>query len=187
MKSHSINALMLKTYPVTTSRTLIDHLVNLGRGISYDRVLSITKNIYESLRESFLTYNFFFPNVLKKGLFTVLIKDNQIPVDVSDQPVFALTKELQFRFPIIFLGYLPFVGGLHIEQSLLSLYGELIKETGLLEILSQHNFSTFARVDLIFDRYFEDRSQRSDTRQERSGIEVPFLMVIPHCQRPWAN
>ena len=74
----------LKTYSVTRSRRLIDHLLNLGIGISYDRVLSITKNIYESLRESFLTYNFFFPSVLKKGLFTVLIKDNQIPVDVSE-------------------------------------------------------------------------------------------------------
>ena len=70
----------LKTHSVTRSRTLIDHLFNLGIGISYDRVLSITINIYESLRESFLTYNCFFPNVLKKGLFTVLIKDK---IDVN--------------------------------------------------------------------------------------------------------
>ena len=40
---------------------LVDHLFNLGIGISYDRVLSITKNIYESIRESF------FPNVLKRN------------------------------------------------------------------------------------------------------------------------
>ena len=70
----------LKTYSVNRSRTFIYHLFNLGIGISYDRVLSITKNIYESLRESFLTYNCFFPNVLKKGILTVLIKDN---IDVN--------------------------------------------------------------------------------------------------------
>ena len=44
----------LKTYSVTRSKTLIDHLLNLGIGISYDRVLSIIKNIYESLRESYV-------------------------------------------------------------------------------------------------------------------------------------
>ena len=70
----------LKTYSVTRSRTLVGHLFNLGIGISNDRVLSITKNIYEILGESFLTYNCFFPNVLKKGFFTVLIKDN---IDVN--------------------------------------------------------------------------------------------------------
>ena len=58
---------------------------------------------------------------------TKVLNENQIAVDVSDQPVFALTKELQFRLPNIFSDYLPFFGGLHIEQSLLSLYGELIK------------------------------------------------------------
>ena len=79
---------------------------------------------------------------------TKVLNENQIPVDVSDQPAFALTKELQFRLPNIFSDYLPFVGGLHIEQSLLSLYGELIKETGLLEILPQHNFSTIGTSGL---------------------------------------
>ena len=77
-----------------------------------------------------------------------VLNETKFHVDVSDQHVFAVTKELQFRLPNIFSDYLPFVGGLHIEQSLLSLYGKLIKETGLLEILSQHNFSTIGTSGL---------------------------------------
>ena len=73
---------------------------------------------------------------------TKVLNGNQIPVDVSGQPLSALTKELQFRLPNIFSDYLP---------SLLSLYGELIKETGLLEIFSQHNFSTITGLSTSVD------------------------------------
>ena len=51
-------------------------LFNLGLCISYDRVLEITKNIYENYRESYENNKFFFPNILKMRLFTVMLKDN---------------------------------------------------------------------------------------------------------------
>ena len=66
----------LKTYSVTRSRNLIDMLFNLRLCISYARVLEITKNIYENLRESYENNKFFFPNILKMGLFTVILKHN---------------------------------------------------------------------------------------------------------------
>ena len=59
-----------------------------------------------------------------------------------DQPVFALTKELQFCFPNIFHNYFPLFGGLHIEQSLLVLHGQLIKGSGLMKILNLQKLST---------------------------------------------
>ena len=65
----------LKTYSVNL-RNLIDMLFNLRLCISYARVLEITKNIYENLRESYENNKFFFPNILKMGLFTVMLKDN---------------------------------------------------------------------------------------------------------------
>ena len=40
----------------------------------------------------------------------------QTPVNVSDYPVYALTKEAKFQFPEHFSNYF---GGLHIEQCLL--------------------------------------------------------------------
>ena len=60
----------LKIYSGTCSRNLIDMLFNLGLWISYDWVLEITKNIYENLRESYENNKFFFPNILKMGLFS---------------------------------------------------------------------------------------------------------------------
>ena len=65
----------LKIYSTSRSRNLIDMLFNLGLCISYDRVLEITKNIYENLREAYENNKFVFPNILKLGLFTVMLKD----------------------------------------------------------------------------------------------------------------
>ena len=55
---------------------------------------------------------------------TNVINPIQTPVDVSDQPVYALTKERQYRFPDLFEKYFPLFGGLHIEQSLLVLHSQ---------------------------------------------------------------
>ena len=63
-------------------------------------------------------------------------------VDWCDCPVYALTKELQFCDPISHFDYVPFMGGLHTEQTALVSFGQLIKGCGLLEILEQNNFLT---------------------------------------------
>ena len=48
--------------------------------------------------------------------WTNILNPNQTPVDVSDQPVYALTKELILRFPEEFSKYFALFGQLHIEQ-----------------------------------------------------------------------
>ena len=73
---------------------------------------------------------------------TKISNPGQTPVSCYDQPVFALTKELQFCFPNIFQNYFPLFGGLHIEQSLLVLHGQLIKGSGLMKILNLQKLST---------------------------------------------
>ena len=66
----------LKICSVTLSRNLINMHFNLVLCISYDWVLEITKSIYENLCESYENNKFFFPYILKMGLFTVMLKDN---------------------------------------------------------------------------------------------------------------
>ena len=68
--------ILLKIYSVARSRNLIDIIFNLGLCISYDWVLEITKNIYENFCKSYENNKFLFPNILKMGLFTVMLKDN---------------------------------------------------------------------------------------------------------------
>ena len=39
--------------------------------------------------------------------WTVVLNPGQTPADVSDQPAYALTKELQFRHPEMFSQFFP--------------------------------------------------------------------------------
>ena len=73
--------------------------------------------------------------------WTKTLNPGQTPVDVSDQPVYALTRQLQLRFPEIFSNYSPLFRQLHIEQCLLVIHGQMIKGSGLLEILTENKFS----------------------------------------------
>lgn len=38
------------------------------------------------------------------------VNHGQTPVDVSDQPVYALSKEIQWRYPSLFSDYFPMMG-----------------------------------------------------------------------------
>ena len=73
--------------------------------------------------------------------WTETLNPGQTPVDVRDQLVYALTKELQLRFPKIFSNYFPLFGQFHIEQCLLVIHGQMIKGLRLLKILNENKFS----------------------------------------------
>ena len=66
----------LKLYLTVRSKTIIDHLFHLKILTSYDRVLSITKSLYEVLRRNYVQRNIFLQTNLKKECFVVLAKDN---------------------------------------------------------------------------------------------------------------
>ena len=72
------------------------------------------------------------------------INPHQIPIDVSDQPVYALTKAIQWRYPSCFSleSYVPLLGDLHIEHSLLLIHGQIIKGSGLECVLERNKLST---------------------------------------------
>jgi len=80
---------------------------------------------------------------------TKVLNSNQTPIDVSDQPVYAITKELLYRYPRLFEKYCPIMGGLHIEQSLLVIHGQLIEGSGLAELLTFHNFLTIGLSAIV--------------------------------------
>jgi hypothetical protein len=61
------------------------------------------------------------------------LNPDQMSVDICDEPIFALTKEIQWRYPERF-GldiYFSLFGSLHIEKSIEILNAELIKGSGL--------------------------------------------------------
>ena len=66
----------------------------------------------------------------------VVNPDQQVTVDVKDQPLYALSKLLQFVDPKYGLDkYFVMMGPLHVEQVLLHIYGELIASTGMDKLL----------------------------------------------------
>ena len=66
----------LKLYSKTRSKTAIDDLHAPGLGISYQRVLDITKNLYHSQRRQYERDGVLVPCVMRKNVFTILAKDN---------------------------------------------------------------------------------------------------------------
>ena len=81
------------------------------------------------------------------------INQHQIPIDVSDQPVFALSKELQLRLPLMFGPdrYTCLLGDLHIERSLLGMHGDVIKGSGPDTIMQHSTLSTVGGATAMVD------------------------------------
>ena len=79
------------------------------------------------------------------------LNPGQTPVDVRDQPVFALTKEIQRRYPEKFGSgsYFCLFGGFQYEQCMLTIHGKLIKGSGLENILSNIDMSIIGTGALV--------------------------------------
>ena len=80
---------------------------------------------------------------------TNAVNPGQTPVDVSDQPVYALTKEIQWMYPQQFWNYFPLMGALHMEQTFLACHGQWIEGSGLHEILSASKFTLIGTGAII--------------------------------------
>ena len=82
---------------------------------------------------------------------TQLLNPGQICVDESDQPVYKLSKELQWRFPDRFgpEKYFYLFGSLHLEKSILLLCGSLIEGSGLDKIMASCGVSIVGTDSLV--------------------------------------
>ena len=82
---------------------------------------------------------------------TQLLNPGQICVDESDQPVYKLSEELQWRFPDRFgpEKYFCLFGSLHLGKSVLLLCGLLIGESGLDKIMASCGLSIVGTDSLV--------------------------------------
>ena len=72
------------------------------------------------------------------------INPGQTTVGCSDQPLYALKTKIQWSCPQIFpiKSYFPFFGSLHIEQALLKIHGQLVKGSGIDNIIGMAGLPT---------------------------------------------
>ena len=98
------------------------------------------------------------------------LNENQIPIDFLDQPVYAYSKEVQWRHPTTFGHgkYICLLGDLHIEQSILGLHVYLIKGSGLDSVLAHTNFSAIG-TSIIVDG--------NNVKRSRCCLQVAICVI----------
>ena len=101
------------------------------------------------------------------------LNPNQTPVDMSDQPVYALTKEVQYRFPHEFKKYFAMLGGLHVEHCLLTIHGQLIVGSGLPEVLQLCSLATIGTQAVV---------DASHIKRARYGVQVILCALYKKLQ-----
>ena len=117
-------------------------------------------------------------SVIKKT--THFINRNQIPVDASDQPVYALSKEIQLRYPTTFGQdkYITLLGDLHMEHTILLMHGQLIKGSGLDSILLHSKLSTEGTSAIV---------DANDIKRSRYCLQVSIVVIFTLLKQAHAN
>lgn len=94
------------------------------------------------------------PAMVKHGMDVLrqaktFLNANQIPVITVDQPLFALAKMVQWKWPASHgeQGYVVLLGGLHIEMALWSVLGDLLAGSGWTTALSETKVASFGVAD----------------------------------------
>ena len=105
-------------------------------------------------------------NIISKTIS--VINPNQTPVDTRDQLVYALTKQIQWRYPELFGNskYISLFGGLHIVKTLLIVYGEF---NGLDKLLSQSNLSITGMENTVVNV--------TDIKRCRYGLQISACAI----------
>ena len=89
------------------------------------------------------------PAMVKHGMdiikqITVRVNPGQIPVFTVDQPLFAITKKIQWRWPDEYgeRQYVILMGGLHIEMAMLKVIGDWLDGSGWACVMTSASVTT---------------------------------------------
>lgn len=108
-------------------------------------------------------------NIVKKT--SHFLNQHQVPIDVSDQPVFAYSQEIQLRYPDIFGydKYITLLGDLHTEHTILQMHGLLIKGSGLDTALLHCKLSTEGTSAIV---------DANDIKRARYCLQVTVIVIF---------
>ena len=100
-------------------------------------------------------------DVIKK--VTELVYPGQAPLAAMDQPLFALAKNIQWKWPSVY-GESKFVimyGGMHIESAALETVGHLLESSGWTGALVQACVPTSGKADSFLKAAHITRTRRA--------------------------
>eukprot|EP00733_Pompholyxophrys_punicea_P000080 Pompholyxophrys_punicea_v1_NODE_10_length_6905_cov_7.951686.p2 type:complete len:342 gc:universal NODE_10_length_6905_cov_7.951686:5288-4263(-) len=93
---------------------------------------------------------------------TKFLNPEQIPVMALDQPLFALAKNLQWKFPERFSRerFVVMFGGLHIEMALISAIGDLLEGSGWTSAITNAGITSSGVAESLLRGSHVTRSRR---------------------------
>ncbi len=104
--------------------------------------------------------------MVKHGMDVIMkatehVNPGQIPVLTVDQPLYAISKEIQWSWPSKNgeEKYVVLMGGLHIEMALLKVLGNWLDGSGWVAIMASTNVTTEGRADALQSGSHTSRSQ----------------------------
>ena len=81
---------------------------------------------------------------------TNFMNPGQIPITFCDQPLYAISKQLQWQHEEFDESkVIVMMGGLHIEMAIQSMVGYILKDSGWTEMLAESNLTTEGRADAM--------------------------------------
>lgn len=120
------------------------------------------------------------PAMVKHGMDVLrqaitFLNPNQVPVITVDQPLFALGKLVQWKWPASHgeQAYVVMLGGLHIEMALWSTLGDLLDKSGWTTALSEAEVASSGVADSFlkatkFNKNKVGRSENNNSDCEHS-------------------
>jgi hypothetical protein len=77
------------------------------------------------------------------------LNPNQVPVITLDQPLFAIAKMVQWKWPATYgeQSYMVMMGGLHIEMALCNVLGDLLEGSGWTNALTEADVASSGVAD----------------------------------------
>ena len=75
---------------------------------------------------------------------TLATNPDQTPVMTVDQPLYAIAKTIQWKWPDLYgeKKFVVMMGGLHIEMSMLKLIGDWLDKSGWTHVITTENVTT---------------------------------------------
>ena len=100
-------------------------------------------------------------DVIKK--LTDITNPGQIPVVAVDQPLFAIAKNVQWKWPLVYgeERVVVMFGGLHIELAALKTIGDLLRSSGWTSALVQSGVATAGTADSFLSAAHIARTRRA--------------------------
>ena len=102
---------------------------------------------------------------------TSKVNNGQAAVITADQPVYAIAKNLQWKFPKVYGEdhLVIMLGGLHIEMAIATMIGKWLTGSGWTEMLMRAEFATSGRCDMLL--------RGSNVKRSRYAHEVTLAVL----------